>query len=137
MVAVLLYENENNNIFINENDLEISTTRGSGKGGQHRNKTETAVIIKHTKYNITVRCESERSQFQNKQIAIDLLKAKINNIEKQKLNQQFENNRKNQIGNLNRGSDKKIKIYKEKLNLVFDLRNNNKLSLSEWLKGNF
>lgn len=136
LVAVLLYNQVNNEISLNQNDLEISTTRGSGKGGQHRNKVETAVIVKHKVYGIIVRCESERSQSQNKQIAIELLKAKIYKIEAAKKYKKQEESRKNQIGNLNRGSDKKVKVYKEKLNLVINVKTGVKSSLTEWQKGN-
>lgn len=136
LVAVLLWEQENDKTKLNEKDLEISTTRGSGNGGQARNKLETCVIVKDKKTGISVRCQSKRSQYQNKLLAIELLQAKIDKIERQKSIEKNEEIRTEQVGNLNRGSDKKIKVYKEKLNLVTDVRTSKKSSLTEWLKGN-
>lgn len=135
LVAVLLWEQNDNKTVLNEKDLEISTTKGSGNGGQARNKLETCVIVKDKKTGISVRCQSERSQNQNKLLAIELLQAKIDKIERQKTIKKVEEIRTEQVGNLNRGSDKKIKIYKEKLDLVMDVRTSKKSSLTQWLKG--
>ena len=130
-----MWEENDSKIKLDEKDLLITTTRGSGNGGQSRNKLETCVIVKDTKTGISVRCQTERSQYQNKLLAIELLKAKISKIEKQKLIKENEDDRESQIGKLNRGSDKKVKIYKEKLNMVVDVKTNKKSSLSEWQKG--
>lgn len=58
-------------------DVEFQATRGSGPGGQHRNKVASAVILKHRPTGITVRCESERSQHQNRELALSWLRAKV------------------------------------------------------------
>lgn len=60
-----------------DRDLAWSTCRGSGAGGQHRNKTESAVVLRHVPTGMTVRCESERSQLQNKGTALGLLRARL------------------------------------------------------------
>ncbi len=96
-------------IEINPADIKMEVFRSSGAGGQHINKTSSAVRLIHEPTGIVVECQTERSQFQNKDNAMKMLKTKLYDIEKQKQDSEITNARRSQVGSGDRSE--KIRTY--------------------------
>ena len=94
---------------INPADIKMEVFRSSGAGGQHINKTSSAVRLIHIPTGITVECQTERSQFQNRDNAMKMLRTKLYEMEKAKQDSTIANARKSQVGSGDRSE--KIRTY--------------------------
>jgi len=119
---------------LNLNEIEIKTTRGTGCGGQHKNVTDSCVIIKHLKTGLVVRCEKERSQIKNKEFALKELTKRVQDLYNSKTNAKEVINRREQIGTGSRSE--KRRTYTFKSDTVIDHVSGKRASLKMVFKGN-
>ena len=107
--VAVLPEAEEVDIEINPADLQIDTFRSSGAGGQHINKTESAIRITHIPTGTVVECQDERSQHKNKDKAMRILRSRILEAEREKQQSSIADERKNQVGSGDRSE--RIRTY--------------------------
>lgn len=133
-VAIMPEPDEVTEIEINAGDLRIDTFRASGAGGQHVNKTDSAIRITHLPTGVVVECQDERSQHKNRARAMSLLQAKLLAAEQDKISSEQAQNRRNLVGSGDRSE--RIRTYNYPQGRVTDHRINLTLyKLDEIMEG--
>lgn len=133
--VAVLPEVEDVDFEILDKDIRVDTYRSSGAGGQHINKTDSAIRITHIPTGIVVNCQDERSQLKNKEKAFAVLRSKLYEYYKTQQDKEYADNRKNQIGNAERCE--RIRTYNYPQGRITDHRINYTVyNLDEFLDGN-
>ncbi len=118
--VAVLPEAEEVDVEIRPEDLRIETCRSGGAGGQHVNRTESAVQIFHLPTGIMVRCEQERSQIKNRETGMRILRARLFEMKRRELQQSYSERRRSLIGS--GGREEKIRTYNFPQNRLTDHR---------------
>lgn len=122
-------------IEINPSDIKMEVFRASGAGGQHVNKTSSAVRLIHEPTGIVAECQTERSQTQNREYAMKLLRSRLYEIEKEKRDSELANERKSQVGSGDRSE--KIRTYNYPQGRITDHRIGMSIfQMEDFLNGN-
>jgi peptide chain release factor 1 len=135
VTVAVLPEAEDVKIEINEKDLKIDTYRSSGAGGQHVNKTESAIRITHIPTGAVVACQDERSQMKNRDKAMRALRAKLYDLQKTEADKNYSGMRKAQVGTGDRSE--RIRTYNFPQGRVTDHRIGLTVyNIAEFMNGN-
>ena len=135
VTVAVLPEAEEVDVQINPSDLSIETCKSSGAGGQHINKTESAIRITHKPTGIVVWCQSQRSQLQNKEFALNMLRTKLYDIAQKERDGAIASERKSQVGSGDRSE--KIRTYNYPQGRITDHRIGFSVySLDSFMNGN-
>ncbi len=133
--VAVLPEVEDIEVEINPADIVIESCKSSGAGGQHINKTESAVRLTHKPTGIVIECQEERSQFKNKDKALKMLRAKLYDMKERERNEKIASDRKSQVGTGDRSE--RIRTYNYPQGRITDHRISLTLhSLESFLNGN-
>lgn len=120
VTVAVLPEVDDVEVEINPADIKFETCKSSGAGGQHINKTESAIRLYHKPSGIVIECQDERSQFKNKDKALKLLKAKLYDMKRQEQHDKIATERKSQVGTGDRSE--RIRTYNYPQSRVTDHR---------------
>ena len=120
VTVAVLPEAEEVEVELNMSDVDVDTFRASGAGGQHVNKTESAIRLTHRPTGIVVECQDERSQHKNKDRAIKILRSKLYEIQMREQTSQIAAERKSQVGTGDRSE--RIRTYNYPQGRVTDHR---------------
>ncbi len=132
-VAILPEPEETELPAIKKQDLRYEATKGQGPGGQHRNKTNSAIWLTHLPTGLKVWCDAERSQARNKELALAVLRARLYEREQKKNNSCRNTKRKAQLGSGSRGSKKRTIRIQD--NQVIDHELKKRMRYKDYKKG--
>ena len=134
--VAVMPEAEEREVQIDPKDLRIDTYHSSGAGGQHVNKTESAIRITHLPTGMVVECQDERSQLANKNRALKILRTRLNEAQREKQDSEYAQRRRIQIGGAERSE--RIRTYRFQEKIVVDHRlegENKTVSVTTFLNG--
>lgn len=134
VTVAVLPEAEDVEIDVNPADIKIESCKSSGAGGQHINKTESAVRLTHKPTGIVIECDQERSQLQNKEKAMKILYTKLYDMKRREQDEKIASTRKSQVGSGDRSE--KIRTYNFPQSRITDHRINKTIfTLTAFLNG--
>ena len=135
VTVAVMPEAEDVEVEINPSDIRFEACRSSGAGGQHINKTDSAVRLTHIPSGIVVECQEERSQFQNRDKAMRMLRTRLLDIKRSEQEKSIAGTRRSLIGSADRSE--RIRVYRFQENLLCDERIKYKSpTLDSFLNGN-